>query len=184
MSRQTWMQTLAAADAAGTPISNSVTQVSIVPPETKIILPASAFYKGAQFRVEAYGQISNVVTTPGTLLFQLLFGAVGVFSPAAFALNVVAKTNVSWELKALLTVRAVGAGTSANLIGQGSFTSESVVGAAAGQPLTLLLPASAPAVGSGFDSTTAQQVDLQAKFSVATSPTNITCTQFSFESKN
>lgn len=184
MSKNTWEQTLAAAEAAGTALSASTTKTSIIPSQSKIILPASAFYVGAQFRVEACGQISNVVTTPGTLLLQIFFGSVAVFSPAAFNLNVAAKTNVGWWLDVLLTVRSVGAGTSATVMGQGVFTSESVVGASAGLMASISLPASAPVVGAGFDSTTAQQTDFQAQFSVATAGTAITLMQYSFESKN
>lgn len=184
MPRQSWEQTLAVATADGTQISNSTTQASIIPTPAKFVLPANFLEVGSQLKITAAGRISNVVTTPGTLLFQVLFGATGVFSPAAFALNIVAKTNVSWWLDILLTCRTTGGGTSATLMGQGTFTSESVVGAAANVASSVSLPASAPAVGSGFDSTASQAIDLQAKFSVATSPTNLTLHQFALESRN
>lgn len=184
MPMQTWEQTLTAADVAGTQILNSTVQASIIPAHCKYTLPALFFREGSQIKITATGQISNVVTTPGTLLFQVLLGATGVFSPAAFALNTTAKTNVSWWLDILLTCRSVGNGTAATLLGQGTFTSESVVGAAAGVAATVSLPASAPAVGTGFDSSASQQVDLQAKFSVATATTALTAFQYCLESRN
>ncbi|HYS41457.1 MAG TPA: hypothetical protein VEO01_38065, partial [Pseudonocardiaceae bacterium] len=70
--------------------------------------------------------------------------------------------------------------TSANLLGQATFTSESVVGSAAGTALCASLPASAPPVGTGFDSTVNQQVDMFAKFSIANAGNSIQCHQYTF----
>lgn len=184
MPRQSWEQTLAVASADGTAITNSTTQGSIIPTAAKFVLPANFLEVGSQLKLTASGRISNVVTTPGTLLFQVLFGAAGVFSPAAFNLNTTAKTNVGWWLDILLTCRSVGSGTSATMLGQGTFSSESVVGSAAGVSGTVSLPASAPAVGTGFDSTASQAVDLQAKFSIANAANSIQLHQFALESRN
>lgn len=179
-----WRQVLAAANGDGTAITNTVTQGSIIPSDCKYSLPANFLKVGSQLRITASGRISNVITTPGTLLFQVLFGSTGVFSPAAFNLNTVAKTNVGWWLDILLTCRSIGGGTAATMLGQGTFTSESVVGAAAGTALPVLLPNATPAAGSGFDSTAAQLIDLQAKFSVSTATTSIQVHEYSLESLN
>lgn len=184
MAFQSWVQTIAEAYAAGPPLSATVTQASIIPTDAKATIPAKSLRVGSKLRMRASGQVSCVVTTPGTLTFQVLVGAAGVFSPAAFNLNVVAKTNVTWWLDIELTVRSLGSGTAATIIGTAQFVSEAIVSASAGQPLTLLLPASAPAVGTGFDSTIANTIDLQAKFSVATAGTAMTLTQYSLESLN
>lgn len=185
MSNQGWQQTLTASSASGTQILNSATQASIIPTNNKIVLGAGNLSDpGKTLKITAQGQVSCVVTTPGTLLFQVLFGAIGVFSPAAFNLNIVAKTNVTWWLEILLQTRTVGSGTTATIMGVGNFTSEAVVGSAANTTATVMLPASAPAAGSGFDSTAAQIVDLQAKFSVATATTALTCTHYKLESLN
>ena len=88
-------------------------------------------------------------------------------------------------MEADLTVRAIGSGTAANLLGIGQWTSESVVGSpvpGSGGSGTLLCPASAPAVGSGFDSTAAQVIDLFATFSLTGN--SITCHEYAFESLN
>jgi hypothetical protein len=65
-------------------------------------------------------------------------------------------------LDLLLTLRAVGA--SANFMGQGTWTSEDILGVPATAPkgvLSAILPwNSAPAVGGNFSSKTAQQLDL------------------------
>ena len=104
--------------------------------------------------------------------------------PAAFNLNTTAKTNVTWWLDINMWLRTMGAGTAATFLSGGMFTSESVVGSAAGVASSVMLPASAPAVGTGFDTSVANVFDLQAQFSVATSPTNLTCHHFELWSEN
>lgn len=188
MSKQTWQETLVSASVDGPALTNTVTQASIIPPEAKLTLPGSGFwYEGLVLKVTAQGRISNVVTTPGTLLFQVLFGATAVYNNAAAAmnLNVVAKTNVTWWLEIIMTCRAIGA--TANLMGIGQWTSESVVGSpvnTAGGAGSLFIPASAPAVGSNFDSNAPQSVDLQAKFSVATATTSLQVHEYKVEALN
>jgi len=187
MSLQTWQETLISSSVTGPQVSNTVTQGSITAPAAKLTLPANFWSVGKTMKVTAHGDVSCVVTTPGTLLFQLLFGAVAVYNNAAEAmnLNVVAKVNVAFFLELILTCRAIGA--AANLMGQGQFTSHAVVGSplsTVGGAGTLFVPAATPVVGSNFDSTVAQVVDLQAKFSVATSPTNIQVHQYKIESLN
>jgi hypothetical protein len=169
------------ATASGTALTNSLTATSILHSSAKAVLPANYLTVGKVLRISASGIISNIVTSPGTLTLDVRFGSTVVFNGGAVTLNAVAKTNVSFDLRIYLTCRAVGSGTSANLMGIGALTSESVVGAAAGTTLTASLPASAPAVGSGFDSTAAQTVDLFATFSVANSGNSIQVHEYTIE---
>lgn len=166
------------AQADGTQISNSTTQASIIPAAAKYTMPANFLQTiGQKIRMKAMGRVSNVVTTPGTLLFEVRVGATAatvLATSQAMALNTTAKTNSTWWLEWEFTLRAIGASTSANFMHAGMWTSESAVGAAAGTAVSINIPASAPAVSNGFDTTIANQWDLQAKFSVATSPTNLT----------
>jgi hypothetical protein len=188
MSLQSWQETLITSAVDGTQILNTTVQASIIPPAAKYTLPAGFFsVPGKEIRITAKGRVSCVVTTPGTLLFQVLFGATAVYNNAAAAmnLNVVAKTDVSWWFEYTGTCRAIG--TSANLMGVATFQSEAVVGSGlptVGGNGSLIVPASAMAVGSNFDSTVAQVVDLQAKFSVATATTALTCHAYKLESLN
>jgi hypothetical protein len=187
MSLQSWREVLVTAQGDGTAITNSTTQASIIPAQAKFTLPANFIdTPGKTFRIFATGRMSNVVTTPGTVLFDVRFGANVVFNNGAgtIALNTTAKTNVTWSLDLNMTVRTVGASTTATLLGVGQFCSESVVGSAAGVANTAYLPASAPAVGAGFDSTVANVVDLQAKFSVATATTALTLHTYMLEALN
>lgn len=187
MSRQYWEECLAAANADGTAIANSTSATSLLTgtaAHAKYTLPANWFEVGRQLQIIASGRISNIVTTPGNLTVSVRLGATTVFTSGTFNLNTTAKTNVGWWLELLLTCRSVGASTSATILGQGVFTSESVVGAASGTALPASLPASAPAVGTGFDSSTSQQVDLFAQFSVANAGNSIQLHQYSLQALN
>lgn len=184
MSLQTWQETLINSQIDGAALANTTTATSILPAAAKFTLPPNFFTVGKLLRVTALGRLSNIVTTPGNLTLDLRFGSTVVFSGGAVALNTTAKTNVSWELVAVLTCRAIGAGTSANTIGIGTLTSESVVGSAAGVANNAMLPATAPAVGNGFDSTLTQAVDLFGTFTVANAGNSIQVHQFVLESLN
>lgn len=183
MSLNTWQETLIQQNVDGTALTASTTATSIIHPSAKLTLPANYLYVGRIIKVTAQGRVSNIVTTPGTLTLDVRFGAVIAANGGAVSLNAVAKTNVAFWLEFIMTCRAIGSGTSANMMFQGTFTSESVVSAAAGTANTAMLPASAPAVGTGFDSTAAQTIDLFATFSL-NNANSIQTHQFKVESLN
>jgi hypothetical protein len=186
--QQGYIATLLASLADGAALTNSTTPTSLLPAIAKPTLPANYLFAGKMFRVRATGRISTVVTTPGTLTLDLRFGSVAVFSSGAMTLNTTAQTNTPWIYDALLTVRAVGSGTSANVLGQGLWTSHAVIGASAigtaGAASQIMPYNAAPAVGTGFDSTAASTVDLFATWSVANAANSITCHQFIIEDLN
>lgn len=182
--QQSWTQVLIRAHVDGPALANSTTATSLLPPAAKKTLAANFVEVNDGLMVDAHGRISNIVTTPGTLTLDLKLGSVVVATSGAMALNVVAKTNVPWVLRWQLTCRAIG--TSANFMHQGTWTSEAVIGSplpSAGGAGTLLLPSSAPAVGSTFDSTAAQVVDLVATWSVANAGNSITLHGFELVSR-
>lgn len=188
MSAQGWVETLVTANGDGNAIANSTTATSLLTgnaAQAKFTLPANFFNQpGKVLRITATGRISNIVTTPGNLTLDVRFGSTVVFNGGTMALNTTAKTNVTWMLTALLTARALGQTTTATLLGSGLWQSESAVGAAAGSTLGMALPASAPAVGNGFDSTASQAVDLFATFSVANAGNSIQLHQYALEAMN
>lgn len=185
------MENLIEADVDGTALTNSTTATSILPTAARLTLPSNYFYIGKKFRVKAWGRISTVVTTPGTLTLDLRFGTIAtpivVFNGGAMNLNVTAQTNATWEYEAMLTTRAIGSGTNANMMGVGKFASRALIGSAAvaaGYAGAALLPDTAPAVGTGFDSTITNVVDMFATWSIANASNSITLHDFSFESMN
>lgn len=183
MSVFAYPEILAQSAADGTALTNSTTATSIIPTAAICNLPAGSLQVGRMFWVRAAGRISTVVTTPGTLTLDVRFGSVTAWASGAMTLNTTAQTNTSWLLDLMLTVRAVGSGTSANLIGIGSFKSRAIVASpaeATGGAGSRLVPDSAPAVGTGFDSTAAQNIDFRATWSVASASNSITCHQYMF----
>jgi hypothetical protein len=168
----------------GTALTNTTTATSLLPTQAKYTLaPNWDFNVGSKLKIVAGGRMSTVVTTPGTLTFEVRFGTtVVVFSGGAMALNVVAKTNVTWELNAELTVRAIATGVNSTIYGRGKFMSEAVIGSpvpGTGGSGLLLLPATSPGVGSSFDnSLTTNTVDLYATWSVANASNSIRCDDF------
>jgi len=185
MSFQSWQETLVTSQVDGTALTNTAaTPTSIIPASAKYTLPANFFAIGKMLRVTSRGRISCVVTTPGTLTLDVRLGAVIAYTTQAVAMNTTAKTNVAYEFEVVLTCRAIGGTTTANLMGMGSITSEAMVGASAGAALTIMCPASAPAVGTGFDSTAALTIDHFATFSVATATTSIQTHEYAVEALN
>jgi hypothetical protein len=174
-----YSDTLVAQYENGAALSASTTETRIQAATARCALGANYFDQlGKSLEIKAVGRISTVVTTPGTLTLRVKFGStvttgtgavsggVSVWDSGAIALNVVAKTNVTWWLDLELVAQVLGDGALAKLMGIGKLTSEALVGAAAGQPFTFLLPASAPAQGTGFDATAAQSIDLSAQWSL------------------
>lgn len=173
MSKQFWNEPLIVGQVDG-PTLTAAAAASCIPLHCKgLVLPNNFFdVPGKQLRVQASGRISCAVTTPGTGRLDFRLGGVIAFDSLAFNLNIVAKVNVGWYFDLLLTCRAVGNGTACLVFPQATFTSEANVGAplpTVGGATTQLLPIStAPAVGTGFDGTSALSTDLFWTPSLAT----------------
>lgn len=184
MSLQTWQETLVSAQVDG-PTLTAAAAATCIPPAALITIPAGWWQIGRMLKVTAQGRISCAVTTPGTARFQVRQGAVSIFDSGALNLNIVAKTTVPWWLEIVMTCRAIGNATSANVFGFGTFQSEAVVGSplpAAGSNGSLICPVGTPAVGTGFDSTIANILDLFFTQTVATG--SLTVHQYKAESLN
>lgn len=182
MSLQTWGETLISAQIDGTALASSTTATSILPPAAKFTLPANFYSIGKAIRVTGYGRISTT-TGPPTITLDVRHGSTVVFNGAAVT-TVASLTNKTWKFVAVLTCRAIGASTTANLMGSGELTSSAVVGSTGGNANTAMLPDSAPAVGTGFDSTASQVVDLFATWSASSASNSIQLHQFLLEALN
>lgn len=143
---------------------------------------------GKQLIVEAWGRISTVITTPGTIRYDVRFGGTVVFdSLAVLGDTVIAHTTVGWYLKIAMTARSPVPGPSATLHGQGIWVCEAVLGTPGAAPskcaaITILPWNSAPAVGTAFNSQVSQQVDGFFTQTVATG--SLTCHQYALYSPN
>jgi hypothetical protein len=186
MGLQTWTEVLTNSQVDG-PTLTAAAAATCIPPAAKITLPNNWFYVGRMLRITATGRISSVITTPGTARFDIRVGAVVAFDSLAVLLDTVAAhTNVGWKLDIVLTCRSIGNGTGGTLIGQGVWTCEDILGVPATAPkgvLGAILPwNSAPAVGTGFDSTAANTLDMFFTQTAATG--SLTVHQFSVEALN
>lgn len=186
MSAQGWQETVVWAIGDGTALNTSTTRTSILPAAAKWTSPASYFnFVGKTLKVTAKGRISNIITSPGTLTLDVGIGATNLFTSGAISLNTTAKTNVTWWFEAEMVLRALGNGSASNFMGIGQLTSESLLGSGANTFATAYnLPLSAPAVGSNFDASTANVIDLFATFSVNNAANSIQLHTFKIESLN
>jgi hypothetical protein len=188
MSLATFQELLIASQVDGAALSNTLTPTSLLPAAAKYTLPTQFFgFVGKTVRVTAHGRISTVATTPGTFTLDLRFGSTAVMTSGAIPLNVVAKVNVPWFYQMVGTLRAIGA--SGNFMPGGFWLSEAALNVAVpatgpGPGGNTLPYNTAPVVGSNFDTSASQLIDLYGTWSIANASNSITCHQFMFESLN
>jgi hypothetical protein len=183
MGMQAWQETLVTQQAAGTLFNTFTTAKSVVNPQALWTMPAGFMRIGRMMRAFVMGAVSNIVTTPGTMNFQVKIGSAVALDTGALQLNATAHTTLPFWLDMIMTCRAVGSGTNANLMGLAQVTGIMFT-RTAGQTddaqgvQTLLAPATAPAVGAGFDSTIANIVDLWAGFSISNAGNGVQIHQY------
>lgn len=189
MSMQTFQETLVAQTIQGTLFNTYTTAKTVIPPTCLVQLAPNYFRIGRRYRITVEGAISNIVTTPGTITFQVMLGSVAVWSSGAVQLNATAHTLLPFKLVVDLTVRAEGDGTVAKFIGQGlltgiMFTLTAGQTDAANTPGAFMVPATAPALGTGFDSTVAQLLDFFVGFSISNAGNGVQIEQYLVEALN
>ena len=174
MPYQSWNETLVNSKIAGPNLTASTTATSLLNVQDKLNMYAGFWYVGRAIRIRATGQLGNIVTTPGTLTIDVRMGPTSnivVFNGAAMQLSSTAHTTLPFFLEILMTCRAVGTGTSSNLMGQGYMIAQSLsltaVADSTTTPATLLLPNTTPAVGTGFDYSVSMIMDLFGTFSLS-----------------
>lgn len=188
MSLQTWQETLVTAQVAGTLFTTFTTAKTVLPVGCLVTLPANWWYIGRCVRVKVIGAISNIVTTPGTITMQFMMGSVIAGSSGAMQMSTTAHTTVPFIAEGYFTCRAVGSSTSCNLMPQWIVTSQAIKATAVADSTTghesLMGPNTAPAVGTGFDSTAAQTLDFFAGFSISNAGNGIQIQQYIVEAIN
>jgi len=165
-------QLIATIPVAGTNYTTFTTAKSMLTSSTAteasagfISLPANFFQRGGGLRITCFGGMSG--TSGNTITFQIMVGAVIAFTSGA--LKVTTTTNVALPLisEFFLTCRSQGNGTLATLIGTSRHTGIGIV-PPGGTPAANYAapsyiatgPETAPAAGTGFDSTVANSLDL------------------------
>lgn len=185
MSGNSWWQVLFSQQAAGPSLTaaaaaSMLIASSPVAGQNRYTIPAGLLQVGSRLRFTASGIISSVVTTPGSVTYDVRFGVIVMFSSGSMPLNIVAQTNVNWELEINMTIRSIGATNAATLWAAGKWLSGASINTAAPAtgpgPGGQLLPyGSAQAISTGFDSTVANVFDSFFTQTVATG--SMTCEQ-------
>lgn len=179
MASQSWGQLLANINTPGTLYNTYTTAKSVLTSATAtgasagfISLPPSFFQIGGQLEIEIDAGVSNRVTGPDTFTVQMMVGAVIAFTSGVINLTTTAHTTIPCHGRILLTCESVGNGTLCKLMGQSYWQGQMIAQAAsladnAGGTGNAMAPNTAPAVGTGFDSTVANTLDLFVAQSVS-----------------
>lgn len=165
---QGYVKCLAALRSDGPSRSSFTTAITALNENARAAIEPSSWYEGRVLRCTWAGRISNVVTASPTFTFEFRLGPTSnivAFTTGALVTSTTAHTTVPIWGEFLLTCRALGASTAANLMGQGWVMSRALVDVSGADVTTtghpaLLGPETTPAVGTGFDSTVENVADL------------------------
>lgn len=180
MASQSWGQIIATLPKPGTLYNTYTTAKSMLTSTTAaegassafITLPPGFFQRGSILEIDFIAGISNRVTGPDTFTIQVMLGLVIAFTTGAINLTTTAHTTIPCSGTITLTCNAVGSGTLANLMGQAVISGQMIAMAAsladnAAGTGWAMAPNTAPAVGTGFDSTVANTLDFFVAQSVS-----------------
>jgi len=165
--------------ADGAQILNTVTE-TIICPDFTFAAGDNRIYQGAAFNLRAWFDVSNVVTTPGTLTLRLRWGGVAgtvLASTGAVTLSSTARSNYAGSIDLDLIVRSIGSAGSMFAMGRCFLNDVPIAADSAPQGIYTMGSAGAnvPAVVASLDTTTAKALSLTGQFSVATATTQLTC---------
>lgn len=189
MSLQTFQELLAVQNAAGTLFNTYTTAKSVINPTALVQLPPNYFTPGKVLRITVSGGISNVVTAQPTFTFQVMLGSIVVWTSGAITTTTTAHTTIPFWLEVLMRLDTAGSGTAAKFMGQGKLTgimwvvSGATADLATGMP-TLMAPNTAPAVGTGFDSTIANTLDFWTGIGTSNAGNGVQIQQYIAEALN
>lgn len=167
-----FIQSLASQRVAGTLFNTYTTAKSVINVTELVPIPGNYMLSGTKFRVKALGGLSNIVTTPGTVTFQVMMGSVVVWTSGAIQLNATAHTLLPFDLEVMLRLDSAGSGTAAKFLAMGKlngimFTNTAAQTDAVNTTGMFPAPITAPAVGTGFDSTISEILDFWVGFSIS-----------------
>jgi hypothetical protein len=189
MSMQTWQELITAQTSAGTLFNTYTTAKTVINPQALVSLPPNYLYPGKILRVKVQGGISNVITAQPTFTFQVMMGAIVVHTSGAILTTTTAHALIPFDYEVLLRCDTVGNGTTAKFLAQGKLTGIMfVISGAVGDPTagvgTIMCPNTAPAVGTGFDSTIANVMDFFVGISVSNAANGIQVYNYCVEALN
>lgn len=155
------------------------TSEAILCPDYTFAANDRLLYQGAMFNVRCWFDVSNVVTTPGTLTLRLRWGGVAgtvLASTGAITLSSTARANYSGSIDLDLVVRSIGSAGSMFAMGRAFLNDVPVAADSAPQGIYTMgsAGANAPAVVTSLDTTSAKALSVTAQFSVSSAGTQLT----------
>jgi hypothetical protein len=189
MSLQTWQETIANQKQAAGLLNTYTTAKSVIDPTALVTLPSNYLELGKRLRITALGGISNIVTAQPTFTFQIMMGSIVVHTSGAILTTTTAHTLIPFKYVVDLRVDSVGSGTLAKFLGQGVLEGIMfVISGAVADPTSgvgkIMAPNTAPAAGTGFDSTIANILDFWVGISVSNAANGIQVYQYFVEALN
>ena len=189
MSIQTWQETIASMTSVGPTKNTFTTAATVLNPQALISLPPNYLYPGKQLRITLVAGLSNVVTAQPTFSFQVMMGAVIAWTSGAITTNATAHTLLPIKLVIDLRCDTVGSGTTAKFIGVGVLTGRQFLISGTGadgvtSDTTLMVPVTAPAVGTGFDASIANVLDFFVACGTSNAGNGITVYEYYVEALN
>ena len=192
MPTQGWNQTLVTQRTAGTLFNTYTTAKTVINQQDLYGFYANYFQLGSKLRLRVSGAVSNIVTTPGTVTFQVMLGSVVAFTSGAIQLNATAHTTLPFQLEVDLTCQLTNTGVGgaiAKFMGIGElkgvmFTKTAGQTDGANTESNIMVPVTAPALGTAFDSTISQILDFWVGFSISNAGNGVRIDQYEVEALN
>lgn len=189
MPTQAWGQNLSSQRAAGALYNTYTTAKTVINQSSLYGFYGNYFRLGTRLRITVNMAVSNIVTTPGTVTFQVMLGSIVAWTSGAVQLNATAHTLLPAKLVVDLTCQlentTVG-GAVAKFMGQGvltgvMFTKTAGQTDSAQGDQTIMVPATAPALGTAFDGTISQILDFWVGFSISNAGNGVQIAQYDVE---
>ncbi len=177
---------LARQSAVGSAFATYTTAKTVLNQTELVQFPPNYLTVGSTFRIRVKGALSNIVTTPGTVTFQVMLGTIAVWTSGAIQLNATAHTSLPFWLEVDLRVDTIGTGTTAKFMATGEvhgiqFTKTAAQVDAVNTEGAFSAPATLPSVGTGFDSTIATVLDFFVGFSISNSGNGVQVQMYTVE---
>lgn len=192
MPKQGWSQGLITQKGAGTLFSSFTTAKTVINQEALLPLAGNSLVLGDSLSITVLGGISNLITTPGTITFQVMMGSIVAWTSGAIQLNAASHVTLPFRLYVELSVQLLNTtvgGAVAKLLGIGTlhgvmFTKTAGQVDGVNSESIITVPVTAPALGTAFDSTISQTLDFWAGFSISNAANGIQVWNYRVDGNN
>lgn len=168
-------------EASGTIFDTYTTAKTVINAQALYVIRQNFWNLRRTIRINAWGGMTTLVTTPGLVAMQVMQGTTGTivaFTTGNIQINATAHTLLPWWFQAYLTCQVIGSGTTAKTMGMGTlqgimFTLVAAQVDSGNVGGIYSAPATAPAQGTGFDSTIANILDFWVGFTISSASNRV-----------